>query len=76
MQKKEQTDSFLAEDENGKVVTIVEHTTFTLYKPIAEASSWIPGSRSFSTSSGGPINYLDGDRYQDVMTDAVLTRRR
>jgi hypothetical protein len=75
MNKKIETKRFAVENTAGREITIVEFTTMTHYRPLSGEEQWIPGTRSYQTATGQPINPQDDGTYLNVVTDEILRVR-
>lgn len=74
MTRKVEEERIGATDENGRRVTVIQWCTMIPHRPVSGPSSEIKGTRSWTTSDGLDVNYVDENTFEIVQTDMVLKR--
>lgn len=74
MQKKEETDRFEVEDDDGNEYIVIEYTTFVSFHPLSGGVTWRPGTRSYRTDENEPVNMIDDETFKLVMSEKTVKR--
>jgi hypothetical protein len=59
-------------DEYGNKRVIIEIQHFTQFNGLNGTSPPIPTTKEYFTVGGNPLNPINDDRFQDVLTDEIL----
>lgn len=68
------TGSFKCTDDDGKIYTVIEHTKIVTFKPNSGVAEKTKGTKSLYLSNGHSVNYIDGEKFQVVETDAIIRK--
>lgn len=61
-------------DEDGRRVTVIQMRMMIPNRPVSGPATEIKGTRSWETSGGLDVNYIDENTFEIVQTDMVLKR--
>lgn len=72
--KVEQTDSYIAADEEGNTHTVIVFTEFIEITPLNGQAQWLPGITSHKTQNGNHVNVNNDGSLLNVQTGKVMRR--